>query len=335
MAIPFNSEQLELADTLMRFFSEKLTSSYLRSRIESTEPSDPKLWHELLELGLLSAFATEQAGGSGLGFRELGILAEESGRALLTEPILDFAFAGSYLLGRSAEGNPEIINALPKILSGQIKVAFAPMVAVSGDVSSVIGGGIADWLVVSESKDVALLSTNIKEQNKKSSPLVDGTVKATTVDLNKTVKFKTSHNAEVLYGILKSLEIVGACEKSIEMTVEHVKTRKQFDAPIGSFQAVQHKLADAFVGLSSMKSLCQFAAWAVDSSPEQIDLAGKAAITFSVERGSKIIETCIQLHGGTGFTWEYDLHLYLRRVRSLTPILTELVPAEELIAAVS
>lgn len=334
MSIPFTPEQIELADTLRRFLSEKLTSSYIRKRIESDEPTDPKLWNELLELGLLSAFATENAGGSGLGFRELGILAEESGRALLTEPILDFAFAGSYLLTRNGTETSEVAKALPRITSGEIKVAFAPRVSVSGKNSLVIGGGLADWLVISDFNNTGTLSTNLKELNKKTCPLVDGTIRSTSVEVSESKKFKTSPNVEVLYGILKSLEIVGASEKSIEMTVEHGKTRKQFDAPIGSFQAVQHKLADAFVSLSSMKALCRFAAWAVESSPEQIDLAGRAAITFAVERGPKIIETCIQLHGGTGFTWEYDLHLYLRRVRSLTPLLTEIVPAEDLISAV-
>jgi alkylation response protein AidB-like acyl-CoA dehydrogenase len=113
----------------------------------------------------------------------------------------------------------------------------------------------------------------------------------------------------------KANEIAGACSSVLAMTLDYVKTRKQFGKPIGSFQAVQQSLASAHVDWESIKSLASFAAWACDSNREQFEFTTQAAILAASRFGPEICETALQCHGGIGFTWEYDLHLYLRRVR--------------------
>jgi alkylation response protein AidB-like acyl-CoA dehydrogenase len=343
MSLPFSIDQLELADTIRRYFSEKLTSEYLRKRQPGS--SDGVLFQELCEMGLLTSFVPEALGGVGFGFRELGLLAVESGRALLPEPILDMAFCNYFISRATNIDNAALKNISKKILEGKERVVFAPEVAVSGadfvadkfsgNLRLLLGGNISQFALISTNNKLALVDLS----GVKLIPLqlVDSTVGAVSGEFSgaPAIDVKSSIVADVAFGIFKSLEIVGAAERSIQMTIYHVKTRKQFDVPVGSFQAVQHKLAEAYVSLSAMKSLSNFAAWTVENSPEQLMLAGKSAISFAADKGPKIIETCVQMHGGTGFTWEYDLHFYLRRAKMLSVMLSEMVKSDDLLSAVN
>ena len=110
-------------------------------------------------------------------------------------------------------------------------------------------------------------------------------------------------------------ELSGITSAVLAETVEYVKTRTQFGVPIGSFQAVQHTLASAQVMLEGMESLSEFACWALDSDPAQAPLVCPSSIQFSTKASVETIEKCLQMHGGIGFTWEHDLHLFLRRAK--------------------
>jgi alkylation response protein AidB-like acyl-CoA dehydrogenase len=343
MSLPFSTDQLELADTVRRFLGERITTEYLRKRAPGS--SDAILFNDLCELGLLTSFVPESLGGVGFGFRELGLLAIESGRALLPESILDMAFS-NYLISRASNiDKSELKSASKNILEGLDRVVFAPAITVSeaglthdkisANLRVLFGGGTARFALISLENKSYLV--DIKSAKLASLNLVDSTVGAASCVLSGSpaIEVKTSLAVDIVFGIFKSLEIVGAAEKAIQMTVDHVKTRKQFDVAIGSFQAVQHKLAEAYVSLSAMKSLSNFAAWTVENSPDQLVLAGRSAIAFAADKGPKIIETCVQMHGGTGFTWEYDLHFYLRRVKMLSSLLSEMVKADDLLAALS
>jgi alkylation response protein AidB-like acyl-CoA dehydrogenase len=103
----------------------------------------------------------------------------------------------------------------------------------------------------------------------------------------------------------------------VEMTADYLKTREQFGVPVGAFQAVQQRIADAYAASESLGALCRFAAWSVVSSPEQRPLTARAAIAHAAEVGPTVCEAAIQVHGGIGFTWEYDLHLFLRRAKAI------------------
>jgi alkylation response protein AidB-like acyl-CoA dehydrogenase len=104
------------------------------------------------------------------------------------------------------------------------------------------------------------------------------------------------------------------CKAVERKALLHVADRKQFGVAIGSFQAVQHALADMHVWVEAMDSLALFAAWALDNSPEQREFAAAAATRIALQKGMFFLERAIQVHGGIGFTWEYDIHLYLRRL---------------------
>ncbi len=348
MSLPFTEEQESLKDTLRQFLSENCSSEYLRKRYSAKEISDPIFWDKINKLGIISSFASEKFGGVGLGFRELGILAFESGRAVVTEPLYSNTFLGPYFLTQMLDDRALSTiddKIIADVIAAKRKVVYAP-IAIQNDIiidgSDQVSGEclFVEWcdadsillLELADSLCLVDIKSNLSKCKLESCTLVDGTTKASSLKLDRAkfiklplselspLQFSPPKNFACLYQILKSLEIAGACDKAIAMTVEHVKNRKQFDLPIGSFQAVQHKLADAYLFTNAMRALSHFAAWAVECSEQQVPLAGSSAINFATERGPIVIESCIQLHGGTGFTWEYDLHLYLRRVKSIQSV---------------
>jgi hypothetical protein len=129
---------------------------------------------------------------------------------------------------------------------------------------------------------------------------------------------RTSKLLESVCEVMQACDAAGISDKVISMTKEYVCTREQFGVPVGGFQAVQHALADACVQASSLRSLANFAAWALTESPEQVPFVARAASLAAASIAPAVCETGIQLHGGIGFTWEYDLHLFLRRARAIS-----------------
>jgi alkylation response protein AidB-like acyl-CoA dehydrogenase len=119
---------------------------------------------------------------------------------------------------------------------------------------------------------------------------------------------------------LRASELSGICSKVVQMTSDYAKTRKQFGVPVGGFQAVQHQLSDMYLTSEALASMSRFACWALGASPAQSSFASLAAIKFGVENACKVVEKAIQLHGGIGFTWEFDLHFYLRRAQSFAAL---------------
>jgi alkylation response protein AidB-like acyl-CoA dehydrogenase len=117
--------------------------------------------------------------------------------------------------------------------------------------------------------------------------------------------------------ILAAAEMIGAAGRTLSTTLDYVKTRKQFSRPIGSFQAIGHQLSDMAVAVEASSALNRFAAWAADCDPSQLASTALACKAHASECMPRVVESALQLHGGIGFTFEYDLHLFLRRVRAL------------------
>jgi hypothetical protein len=169
---------------------------------------------------------------------------------------------------------------------------------------------------------------------------LDLTTSLTAIELSKTpiVIFDSQSSLAIEDTIeaTKACEAAGVCQRVIEMTVEYAKTRQQFGVAIGAFQAIQHKLADCYARSEALGALSSFAAWSAVHSSDQRHLTARAAILEAARTAPFVCETAIQAHGGIGFTWEYDLHLYLRRAKLIQAAfgLSE-ARAQELIAAVA
>lgn len=341
MAFKLNDDQIALRDALRDFITERVTSEYRRSRAAGEVESDLELWNGFRRLGLFELFAPD----SEAGVAELAIVAHELGRGVVPESLADALVAGPYLLHHilAAEEATKIreqfgVDFVDGVASGQLRIGVAlGRAARLTDVSERSQGELTrldgrcrfvgapsdiDALVVDVQGTLAvcdLRGGNEQQVLAQSRHLIDGTTKAGDLELrNVTVCKVTGGEAvEPIVRILRAAEMSGAVQRAIEMTVEHVKTRTQFSVPVGGFQAVQHRLADMYANAEALRALTLFSAWAADHSPDQLPLAALAACRFACDVSGEIIEGAIQLHGGIGFTWEYDLHFLLRRVKAL------------------
>jgi alkylation response protein AidB-like acyl-CoA dehydrogenase len=318
------SDQRELQDLVRRFLQDAVPSEYLRKRVTSGLRRDEALNESLKSLGLEEGFAQD----GGLTFAELGLVAEEVGRALFPEPLLERLLGDCIVPGVLSETSKAAYAALG---SG---TAFAPSSCcelsynaktkkVSGEISWVLGVEGATRLIGSmkHGKGVRLFTVALKQAGVavKAVPSLDLTAALSSLSLKDVsvvvLSEEESRTVTDLYEVLKACEVYGITSRVVEMSAEYLKTREQFGVPIGAFQALQQRLADAYAQSESLGALSRFAAWSVPRSPEQLPLTARAAISQASEVGPAVCEAAIQVHGGIGFTWEYDLHLYLRRAK--------------------
>lgn len=318
-------DQRELQDLVRRFFQDAAPPEYLRKRITSGLRSDQALWEALKQLGLEDGFVSEEGA---LSCADLGLIAEEVGRALLPEPLTERLFGDGivarYLspttkgLLKDVEAGTAVapasccrlkLNARSKKVSGEILWAFG-VEGANRLIGSVEHGGSSKLFVCSLKQSGVTCGVV---------PSLDLTASLCSISLkDATFVLMSDEESSVVsdvFEILKACEVYGVTSRVIEMSSEYLKTREQFGVPIGAFQALQQKLADAYANSESLGALCRFAAWSVQNSPSQRALTARAAIAQAVDVGPAVCEVAVQVHGGIGFTWEYDLHLFLRRAK--------------------
>lgn len=347
MAFRLTSEQNELRDTFASFVQGECSSEYLRKRVDKGPTSDPTLWGKIGDLGIFPLFADREDGAK---FQELCFMAEECGRVLFPESLIDNIFAGPYLLSAMISADSMKIavqelgaTAIEEIGTGMSRVAVTAMtggeasfhvhvgegdrIPVSGDFRFVAGAGSARYLLIIAVDDKAyLIDLKSSSVTIVAEDALDRTIRSFRITLEKAggiaLDLSGAGSSGHLYSVLKACEISGVCQRAVQMTVEYVKTRKQFDVPVGSFQAVQHRTAEMHLKSEAIRALAGFASWAAQESRDQLALSAVSALSYACENGPWILESAIQLHGGIAFTWEYDLHLYLRRVKSIEALHT-------------
>jgi len=363
----FTEEQDALRATVRRFCEERSASPEVRRLMETTEGFDPDVWKQLAtELGLTGIHMREAEGGQGFSFVELTVVLEEMGRALLCAP-----FFSSICLAANAianAGTPDERKALlPPIAGGELRAAFALTepdghwdaggvtleadgLMLSGTKTYVIDGHTADLIVVVARQlgtkgaeglsfftvpgDAAGLSRtplDTLDMTRKQAELVFDRVAATPLGqpgAGWPALRKTLEQAAVCL----AAECVGGSEKTMNMAVQYAKDRYQFGRPIGSFQAIKHKCADMLLRLESAKSATYYAAWAAAEDNKELSVASSLAKAYCTEGYFANARENIQIHGGIGFTYEHDCHLYYRRAKSSELLLGDPTYHRELIA---
>lgn len=335
-----STEQTEFCDLVRRFFSERVSSEYLRGRISSGQRSDTGLRQSLQDLGLYETFSGAEPT---CGLVELALLAEECGRALVPDSCVEHVLINALLESLVSPGEWAAVSGLFRSAQGGgCALAFPGCCDFSVEHDSGSVSGTATWAICGEGAALLLgftstgtgaraflanLSTLGTEASTQggvasiSNPAhsLDLTTPLTQHVLTKApcvvLGSESTENLSIAIEVLKASEVSGLCQRVLEMTLEYVKTRNQFGVPIGSFQAIQHKLAQVYADSEALASLCRFAAWSFTASPEQRRITSRAAALRAAELGVHICEVAIQCHGGIGFTWEYDLHLFLRRAQ--------------------
>jgi len=352
----FSDEQEELRRSLRRYFADRSPMADVRRVMEGSEGFDRVLWQRLAEeLGLQGIAIPEAYGGAGFSAVELGIVFSEVGRALLVAPFLSsVALAQSALV---ASGDDEACRRwLPPMVEGTVVGTLVAtgeggrpepgsigVVASSdtkgrwrldGSASHVLDGAAADLVLVPAQRPegLGLFAVTADQPGLEREEVVtmDQTLRQARLDFAGVVAESVGGPGDAEGALERALEVgwlamaaeaVGGAERCLEMSVEHAKSRYQFGRPVGTFQAIKHPLADALVEVEQAKSLAYHAAEAVADDPAERLLATSMAKAYCTEVYYQVAAETIQVHGGIGFTWEHDAHLFFKRAKTLELLL--------------
>ena len=307
MRFDFDDIQREIKDTARQFLGTRFKPEKVRELAESGSYDDA-LWREVSELGWPGIAIAEQYGGQGLGMVELMILCEELGQACAPLPFLSNACAGLVIEGAGSDEQKQ--RWLGAIAAGDGRGAFGDSdVLIDGEgAACAVVYGADDEVRVVDLDGVALEPLDLIDATRRySAPLGDG--------VGEPVPGAFAPATDRIL-IAVAADLVGVAQRAMEMAVEYAKDRKQFDRPIGAFQAVSHQCAEMLYDVEEARSLTYYAAWAADADPDSLPLAAAMAKARASEAAWAVCKASIQVHGGIGFTWEHDLHFLLKRARA-------------------
>jgi alkylation response protein AidB-like acyl-CoA dehydrogenase len=336
MQFGLSESQEFLKDSARKFFAGECPSAQMRRLMETDTAYDAALWSKLTDQGYTGIIFPEAYGGVGLGKVELMLLMEEAGRALLPGPFFaTVVLAGSVLDSVCSPAHKQ--KYLAPICGGEARSTVAILESnaswnprdiqlnaangkLTGEKYFVSDAAIADFIIVVARNGVFVV--NAKAPGLKISPMIamDLTRKLYVVEFNNTPAEEIGATTglarafDVATAAL-SAELVGGMQRTLDITVEYAKTRKQFGKPIGTFQAVQHQCADMYLETESSRSAVYYAGWALEENSPDAAIAVSIAKMYASDAARTVGNRGIQIHGGMGFTWENDVHLYYRRAK--------------------
>ncbi|MDX6582921.1 MAG: hypothetical protein QOI10_2105 [Solirubrobacterales bacterium] len=310
MDFDFNDEQREIKSTAHEFIASRFKPEKVRELAESDSPYDDALWKEMCDLGWPGIAIAEEHGGQGLGAVELVIVQEELGYACAPSPMISNAAAGAVI--EAAGSDEQRSRWLPGIASGEQRGAAAftaeeePIVGAASGASILVLSAPPDGGRLVEAGDASLERLDL-------------------IDTTRAYFRASADGGEPLPGdvaaaydvpvVALAAELVGVAQRALDMAVEYAKERQQFDRPIGAYQAVSHRLADMLWDVEEARSLTYYAAWAADAQPESLPLAASMAKARASDAAASVAHNAIQTLGGIGFTWEHDIHFFLKRAK--------------------
>lgn len=368
MDLSLNEEQKMIAESAAVFLQEKCSTAQVRKVSETEGGLDRALWQEVLDMGWCSVALPEAAGGMGLGWRELVLLQEQMGYHLACVPFFDAVVAVTPLwqaLSQTGQGLGVVerlaasgrICVLGMTVRGELTATATvklegDALVLNGQWSQVGSGAHADVFLLPATLpcgSLGLLEVHAKEEGLSVQAL-------TTVDATRSsadvmaVNVRLTGAAVLMHGeALRSLwaqtrnlaaiglaaEQVGVAERALNLGVEYTKERQQFGKAVGSFQGVKHRAAQMLVKVETARSAVYAAAFIADSADVTSDLSYFAAQARTDATEAALFSTreSIQLHGGVGFTWEFDPHLFFRRAQASSQRMGTVEQWRELVAA--
>jgi alkylation response protein AidB-like acyl-CoA dehydrogenase len=348
----FSPDQELLRGAARAFLDEQVTPAAVRALWDDPRGERDDHWKELARLGWLGLALPEAHGGSALGMVETAIVLDEMGRVACPGPYLETVVVGH---GLALAGRPDQqARWLPAIAGGSARGAIAFLDAeldwrpeavrtrAEPDAGGIRLTGVKPWVPWAHVADVILVpakgpdglalflvEAGVPGLEISPVPAMDpgmrwSTVRLDGVRVSPTARLGEPGDAAAILGELlrrgavgAAATMLGAARRCLDMSVEYAKVREQFGQPIGSFQAIRHRCAEMLLEVENAHAATYYAAWALDAAAEDRELAASVAKAYVGEAARRVCGDAIQVHGGIGFTWEYDLHLYFKRAKTL------------------
>ena len=298
MDFDLTQEQKEIKTVARELLAARAPWAKVREAAERRR-YDEALWAELVELGWPGIAVADEHGGQGLGAVELAVLVEELGYACAATPFLSTAAAAAAI--QAAGTDEQRARWLPGLAAGELTAGIGTRELAA----DAVGAGV---VVLLDGDEAVLVDSPRAEPL----TMIDPTRRFATVSGEGT---PLGPGAVDRVRAAVAAELVGVCQRALDMTLDYVKNRRQFGVPVGSFQAVSHRCAHMLLHTESARSTAYYAAWAGDADPERLPEAAALAAAAAADGGREVTASAIQAHGGIGFTWEADVHWLYKRAQ--------------------
>ena len=315
MDFELSADQQALRDAAADLLARRSSMPVVRAATDRGGAPDPELWRAMVDQGWCGLAVPEKLGGVGLGWVEAGIVLEQVGAHVAPAPVLGQMVALD-ALADTAWG--------PALITGESVAGCA-----AGPDELCVYAPAADVVVVPEGS--RLVAIDLRERRPAAEPAMDvtrqlGWLRASS--LADAPRLELGGGAEVarhmdVAAVAYAAELLGLAQRALDLAVAYAKDRVQFGHPIGSFQAVKHRCADMLVDVEGMRSAVYWAAWTVGhadattagvaATVDEPSIAASTAKAWCSDAALRVLASALQVHGGIGFTWEHDLHLYLKR----------------------
>jgi alkylation response protein AidB-like acyl-CoA dehydrogenase len=334
---------MQLKDIARKFLEKEESVKRARNVLEGEASYDEDLWSQIIEMGFTATSIPEEYGGLGLGYLELCVIAEELGRSLAPTPFSSSVYLASEAVLNFGDDSTKQVY-LPALAAGEKIGAFAHTESntsptesniecsfsdgtLSGTKIAVVDGDIAGFYIVTAKNDSSvglyLVDASSDGVDITAQPTLDPSRSHAAVTFNqaKATELKSDWS-DVLNlldraAVLFSFEQLGGAEACMDMAKDYAMGRYAFGRSIASFQAIKHKLADMFIAVELARSNCYYGAWALSTDAPELPTAAATCRVSASQAYHECSKENIQTHGGMGFTWEFDCHLYYRRCRQL------------------
>jgi alkylation response protein AidB-like acyl-CoA dehydrogenase len=345
MYFDLTDEQEAIRSTARDFLASRFKSERMREIAGSEDGTDEAGWNEMAELGWAGLALPEEWGGQGLGIVDLAVLFEEMGFALAPSPLFSNTVVGLALAGGASDEQKErwlrpLADGTARGAQGLVDAGSTgtpgayPMKGEADGDGIVLDGkkqlvadaaGAAFFLVATADgrrhivpADAAGLTVTPEISIDTTRRLSTVTFEGVRVPAEQTLP---GHGAEFGAVFLRgavalAAESTGVAQRALDMAVAYAKDREQFGRPIGAYQAVSHRCAQMLLETENSRSAVYGAAWAADADPDALPLSASMAKAYASDAGWRVPDASIQVHGGIGFTWEHDLHFFLKRGRA-------------------
>jgi len=309
-----SEDQEALRSAARDLLDDRAGPGRVRAVVDAGGGRDDELWKAMTAQGWMGVELAEAQGGLGLGMVEAAVLLEEIGRHAAPAPFLSSSLALGSLARAAASGVQASARWVEPLLAGEV------VGAVAWDARAPVLYAPSAAVVVLV-RDGEVVAAEVADSDRPSrEPAMDRTRELGWVDAGRLRSFRLGGEEAVIAlvdrgAVAHCAEMLGAAARVLEMTVSYAKDRVQFGRPIGSFQAVKHRCADMLVDVEGMRSAVYYAAWCVASGHPDASVAASTAKVWCSDAARRVMASGLQVHGGIGFTWEHDLHIYLKRAQ--------------------